>query len=68
MPASDRTFAIGGVSRSAVNFVVIDSFVLRINICSTPIINLQNVNQSPQRHQKLSEQHLLPNTHNVKCV
>ena len=31
--ACNSTFAIGGVSCSAVTFVVAESFVLRINIC-----------------------------------
>jgi len=32
-PAANSTFAIGGVSCSADSFVVVESFVPRINIC-----------------------------------
>ncbi len=31
--AANSTFAIGGVSSSADSFVVVESFVLRMNIC-----------------------------------
>lgn len=33
IPASNSTFAIGGLSYSADSFVVAESFVLRINRC-----------------------------------
>ncbi|MCX8472272.1 MAG: hypothetical protein ORN85_01345 [Sediminibacterium sp.] len=33
-PAGNSTLAIGGVSCTADSFVVVESFVLRINICA----------------------------------
>jgi len=45
MPATNSTFAIGGVSCSADSFVVTESAVLRINICAKKPAHHKSVNR-----------------------
>jgi hypothetical protein len=48
MPAGNSTFAIGGVSCSADSFVVIESSVLRINICAEKPAHRKSANRYGQ--------------------
>ena len=41
----NSTFAIGGVSHSAVSFLVAESFVLRINICTEKPAHRKSANR-----------------------
>ena len=46
--AANSTFAIGGVSCSADSFVVMESFVLRINICGRRPAHRKSANRYVQ--------------------
>jgi hypothetical protein len=45
---ANSTFAIGGVSRSADSFVVIESAVLRMNICAEKPAHRKSANRYVQ--------------------
>ena len=45
---ANSTFAIGGVSCSADNFVVIGSSVLRMNICAEKLAHRKSANRYSQ--------------------